>query len=79
MTFGSWAYHGNEIDLKFYEDLEQMDISDLEKDNTEWVITAKTENRRIQVSNKKIFHLASENVEGYQPLHYATGLYRICV
>ena len=26
MTFGSWAYHGNEIDLVFYDDLERMDI-----------------------------------------------------
>ncbi len=49
MTFGSWTYHGNEIDLRFFEDLERMDISDLERDNTEWEITNKSEHREIQL------------------------------
>ena len=48
MTFGSWAYHGNEIDLGFYSDMEMLDISDLERESTEWEITYKSESRRIQ-------------------------------
>ena len=49
MTFGSWVYHGIELDIHFYDDLERMDISDLEKENSEWDITHMSENRRIQV------------------------------
>ena len=55
MTFGSWAYHGIEIDLGFYDDLERMDTSDLEKENTEWEIMSKTENRKVQVDGYLYF------------------------
>lgn len=48
MTFGSWAYHGNELDLVFFENLDKLDISDLERENTEWEVLSKSENRRIQ-------------------------------
>ena len=46
MTFGSWAYHGNEIDLGIFEDMEMLDISDLERESTEWDIIDKMDNRR---------------------------------
>ena len=49
MTFGSWAYHGNEIDLGFLPDMEMLDISDLERESIEWEITSKSEERKIQV------------------------------
>ena len=49
MTFGSWAYHGIEIDLGFYDGLERMDISDLEKESTEWEIISKTESKKVHV------------------------------
>ncbi len=48
MTFGSWAYHGNEIDLGFHKNLEMLDISDLERESTKWEITAKKEFRKIE-------------------------------
>ena len=38
MTFGSWAYHGNELDLRFNDDFESMDLTDLERENTEWEV-----------------------------------------
>ena len=41
MTFGSWAYHGNELDLHFNDDFERMDLTDLEKENTEWEVLNK--------------------------------------
>ena len=48
MTFGSWAYHGKEIDLGFYSDMEMLDISDLERESTEWEILSKSEMREIK-------------------------------
>lgn len=48
MTFGSWAYHGNEIDLGFYDDMEMLDISDLERESTSWDIISKGEYRKSQ-------------------------------
>ena len=49
MTFGSWAYHGNEIDLGFLPDMEMLDISELERESSEWEIISKSEERKIQV------------------------------
>lgn len=48
MTFGSWAYHGNEIDLHFMETMDQMDTTELERNSTEWDIIGKSEQRKIQ-------------------------------
>ena len=49
MTFGSWAYNGKEINLQFHDDFERMDLSDLERENTEWEVLAKQETRLEQM------------------------------
>ena len=47
MTFGSWSYHGNEIDLGLLEDMEMLDVSDLERESTAWEIIGKAETRKV--------------------------------
>ena len=51
MTFGSWSYHGNEIDLGLLEDMEMLDVSDLERESTAWEIIGKAETRKVRIRN----------------------------
>ncbi len=48
LTFGSWTYTGNEIDLSFYSDMEMLDMSDTELDMTQWQIISAQESRIVK-------------------------------
>ncbi len=47
LKFGSWTYDGLNLDLHFYDDLEEVDVTDYVESN-EWVLLASPAKRNVQ-------------------------------